>query len=51
MELLLQESKEPQLRFGDKLVSISIEDTMFIVNGNDFEILLKYDKLINEYSV
>ena len=51
MELLLQESKEPQLRFGDKLVSISIEDTMFILNGNDFEILLKYDKLINEYSV
>ncbi|HBG3320098.1 TPA: DUF4868 domain-containing protein [Clostridioides difficile] len=48
---LLQESKEPQLRFGDKLVSISIEDTMFILNGNDFEILLKYDKLINEYSV
>ena len=42
---LLQESKEPQLRFGDKLVSISI------LNGNDFEILLKYDKLINEYSV
>lgn len=48
---LLQESKEPQLRFGDKLVSISIENTMFILNGNDFEILLKYDKLINEYSV
>lgn len=47
---LLKESKEPQLRFGDKLVSVSIEDTMFILNGNDFEILLKYDELINESS-
>lgn len=48
---LLKESKETQLRFGDKLVSISIENTMFILNGNDFEILLKYNELINEYSV
>lgn len=48
---LLTESKEPQLKFGDKLVSISIEDTMFILNGNDFEILLKYDELINQSSV
>lgn len=47
---LLKESKEPQLKFGDKLVSIAIENTMFILNGNDFEILLKYDELINQYS-
>ena len=47
---LLRESKEPQLKFGDKLVSITIEDTMFILNANDFEILLKYHDLINQSS-
>lgn len=48
---LLKEFNEPQLKFGEKLVSASIEDKMFIFSGNDFEILLKYDELVNSSSV
>lgn len=48
---LLQENKEPQLKFGDKLVSVAIDNTMFILNGYDFELLLKYEELINEASI
>lgn len=50
-ESLLKESNEPQLKFGEKLVSAAIEDKMFIFSGNDFEILLKYDELVNSSSV
>lgn len=48
---LLKEFNEPQLKFGEKLVSVAIEDKMFIFSGNDFEILLKYDELVNSSSV
>jgi len=48
---LLKEFNEPQLKFGEKLVSVAIEDKMFIFSGNDFEILLKYDELVNASSV
>lgn len=48
---LLKEFNEPQLKFGEKLVSASLEDKMFIFSGNDFEILLKYDELVNSSSV
>ena len=48
---LLKEFNEPQLKFGEKLVSAAIEDKMFIFSGNDFEILLKYDELVNSSSV
>ncbi|MEG1143705.1 MAG: DUF4868 domain-containing protein, partial [Bacilli bacterium] len=48
---LLKESNEPQLKFGEKLVAAAIEDKMFIFTGGDFEILLKYDELVNASSV
>lgn len=47
---VLSEVTGIQLQFDDKLVSIDIENTMFILNGSSFEILLKYQELINASS-
>lgn len=44
---VLSEVTGIQLQFDDKLVSIDIENTMFILNGNSFETLLKYQEHIN----
>ncbi|WP_017416451.1 Kiwa anti-phage protein KwaB-like domain-containing protein [Clostridium tunisiense] len=49
-EELLSEVNGVQLKFDDKLVSINIDDTMFILNGYSFEMLLKYDTHINRAS-
>lgn len=44
---VLSEVTGIQLQFDDKLVSIDIENTMFILNGYSFETLLKYEEHIN----
>ena len=44
---VLSEVRGTQLKFDDKLVSIDIENTMLILNGYSFEILLKYENHIN----
>lgn len=49
-EELLSEVEGIQLKFDDKLVSVNVEDTMFILNGNSFELLLKYELHINTAS-
>lgn len=48
---LLKESTELQLRFGDKIVAIGTNEKIFILNGNNFDILFKYEELVNSSAI